>query len=126
MKAFPLVQPAPEIAPFYNHIADIIEASLNNYEKSNVHNIVVILKTMCEHKADYLDRYLPLMVKLVQKLSKDHLTPQRETPVADSADQLARMNAANPNKKLAKDTAQTLQLSISLVRFNNYRMKIIP
>ncbi len=69
MKAFPISKPNCEIASFYSHIGDIIDTSLNNYEKSNVHNIVVLLKTICDEKSDYLDRYLPSLVKMIQVCS---------------------------------------------------------
>lgn len=36
--------------------------------------MVIILKTLSNHQADYADRFLSLLVKLLQRLAKEHLS----------------------------------------------------
>jgi hypothetical protein len=73
MKAFPLSDPAPEMAGFYGRITEILDNSLQNYEKGNFFSILGALKTMSEEMPEYLDKFLPALVKLVQKLQKDRI-----------------------------------------------------
>ncbi len=73
MKAFPLSDPPPEMAGFYARITEILESNLHSYEKGNCFNILGVLKTMSEESPEYIDKFLPLLVKFVQKLAKDHI-----------------------------------------------------
>lgn len=66
MKTFPLNQPNNEISLFYNQIGESIEFILNNYEKNNLNNAITILKTYYSENAEYIDRYLPSLIKLLQ------------------------------------------------------------
>eukprot|EP01114_Cavostelium_apophysatum_P014185 TRINITY_DN3613_c0_g1_i5.p1 TRINITY_DN3613_c0_g1~~TRINITY_DN3613_c0_g1_i5.p1 ORF type:complete len:3612 (+),score=1106.25 TRINITY_DN3613_c0_g1_i5:200-11035(+) len=113
MKTYPLGQLNGEINSFYNHIAEIIEASLNNYEKSNVHSVIVILKCLCDQKAEFFDRYMASTVKMIQKLAKDHVSPQGRD--AADTDHVNRASVSNQSKKIIKESGATLLLSIGLV-----------
>lgn len=66
MKTFPISAPNSEITPFYKHISDILESNLNNYEKNHTHNTLVLLKTLSADMPEFLDRYLPLLLKVIQ------------------------------------------------------------
>lgn len=77
MKAFPLSEPAPEMAGFYGAIKEILDTCLAKYEKGQCLNVLAVLKTISEECPDYIDKFLPDLVKLVVKLAKDriHILP---------------------------------------------------
>lgn len=122
MKLFPLTNDQSEILPLYKHVGDLLEAGLNNVEKPPVppnvqaisaHGYMIILKAMCEQRPEFLDRYIPAMFRAIQKLAKDHITPQPMDVAMDN-------RTANPNlqqsvKKIVKDTGATLLLAIGLL-----------
>jgi len=66
MKAFPMSSPPPQIKPFYLKLGEIVETGLHNYEKSNIYNIIIILKTICMEQPDYIDPHLAFLVKMIQ------------------------------------------------------------
>ncbi len=51
--------------------------------------MVIILKTLSNHQADYADRFLSLLVKLLQRLAKEHLsgTTRGGSPQGDDQQQ---------------------------------------
>ena len=132
LKHFPIQKASGDTTGFYNHVADIIEQNINNYEKANVQGILQLLKTFCDEKPDFLDRYLSALLKVIQKLAREHVSPTAVaqgqaaaepgtiywyeiTNTAASADHLSRMTLTNANKKVAKENNSTLLVAINLV-----------
>lgn len=115
MQAYPISNKESEISSFYQSISDILETNLSNYEKStNIHCTVFLIKTISNIEPEFLDRYLPLVVKVFQKLAKDHVNPVPRTE-SKEGDQLARLAASNASKKIVKDTSMTLLLCLELL-----------
>jgi transformation/transcription domain-associated protein len=127
MKFFPIQ--GSEIASFYTHISDVLESALNNFEKNNISCTLLILKTICEEKSDFLDRYIPYLIKILQKLAKDHIsggngqeattsmnTTTTSNPTNQSTEAVARMPSVNNiNRKFIKDSAGTLSQLINTI-----------
>jgi len=74
--------------------------------------MVILLKTLSSHQIDYADRFLPLLVKLVQRLTKEHLSGIRgnrsladeyqvKHPSASPTPAKAPVVSPNPAKKPA-------------------------
>jgi hypothetical protein len=114
MKAFPMGS-SKLTNPFYRKLGEIIETGLHNHEKiPNVHNIIIILKTICMEQPDYLDAHLAFLTKMVQKLAKDHVSAREEkkddTPAPPPGSAAAAIAAAALN-----NTPRTLKFAIGLI-----------
>ena len=134
MKFFPIQ--GSEITSFYTHISDVLESALVNFEKNNISCTLMILKTICDEKPEFLDRYIPNLIKILQRLAKDHISggnsqdanatiPASTTAVPNatttsatglSNEAVARMPSSNNiNRKFIKDSANTLSQLINTI-----------
>eukprot|EP01098_Paradermamoeba_levis_P001622 TRINITY_DN11891_c0_g1_i1.p1 TRINITY_DN11891_c0_g1~~TRINITY_DN11891_c0_g1_i1.p1 ORF type:complete len:540 (+),score=125.67 TRINITY_DN11891_c0_g1_i1:140-1621(+) len=81
MKSQPISKPPPELIPFYQKLSEVIENGLTSFEQTpppNGLSILTILKTLSEEQQEYIDQYLGHLIKIFQKLTKDHLTPSKD------------------------------------------------
>lgn len=78
-------QKTQEAMAFYSKIGQTIESGLLGHDKGKFYSTVIILKTLCTEVPETLDRYIPGLVKLIQKLAKDHCSPSK-APTQSSSD----------------------------------------
>lgn len=93
----------------------MMETNLNNFEKSNIHGMVQILKTLCDEKQEYVDQFISPLVKAMQKLSKEHISPSTRENKEDPSNAPRVPLGTSSTKKIMKDTGIVLLLIINLL-----------
>lgn len=98
-------QKTPEAMAFYSKIGQTIESGLLGNDKGKFYSTVIILKTLCTEVPETLDRYIPGLVKLIQKLAKDHCSPSKAP--APAATEAADANASSSATDSASSSSST-------------------
>jgi len=95
--AFPIDESyKPITQSFYARVGDMLDRGLSNAEKMySQHCAVMVLKTMCECKPDFVDRYSSSLVKLFSRMVKDHIAPRRENTPAQASSLEGSTSTAN-------------------------------
>ena len=75
VKAFPPQSNSAPCVNFYKSISETIESGLQQQEKGKFFSSIIILKTICSASPELLDQYLPSLIRLLQKLTKEHCSP---------------------------------------------------
>ncbi|KAL6045043.1 putative transformation/transcription domain-associated protein [Balamuthia mandrillaris] len=74
-KTFPIDNPPTELLPFYTSISEIVGSTLLADDKrERWYGTVLILKIISATSAAYLDRFLPQLAKLLQRLVKEQVS----------------------------------------------------
>ena len=114
---FPPTKSTQPNISFYTFITEIIESGLVNHEKGKCHSSIVILKTLCSSYPELLEPYVPTLVKLLQKLAKDHCSPNTVAVTRTEPDNNAETQPPATSQsnllRLKKEAATGLQSKAS-------------
>ncbi|XP_078728881.1 transformation/transcription domain-associated protein isoform X3 [Lampetra fluviatilis] len=79
-----------ELESLYAAVGKVIYEGLTSYEKSasssptQLFGTLLILKSACSNNPSYIDRLISVCMRSLQKMVRDHLTPQTTPGVADT------------------------------------------
>ncbi|XP_071318216.1 transformation/transcription domain-associated protein [Trachinotus anak] len=76
-----------ELECLYAAVGKVIYEGLTNYEKATsntnptqLFGTLMILKSACSYNASYIDRLISVFMRSLQKMVREHLSPQQATP----------------------------------------------
>ncbi|XP_054624116.1 transformation/transcription domain-associated protein isoform X2 [Dunckerocampus dactyliophorus] len=76
-----------ELECLYAAVGKVIYEGLNNYEKATsntnptqLFGTLMILKSACSYNASYIDRLISVFMRSLQKMVREHLSPQQANP----------------------------------------------
>ncbi|XP_011602842.1 transformation/transcription domain-associated protein isoform X1 [Takifugu rubripes] len=76
-----------ELECLYAAVGKVIYEGLTNYEKATsntnttqLFGTLMILKSACSHNASYIDRLISVFMRSLQKMVREHLSPQQANP----------------------------------------------
>ncbi|XP_035826346.1 transformation/transcription domain-associated protein isoform X2 [Aplysia californica] len=73
-----------ELEALYAHVSKLIYEGLTNYDKNNggspsLFSTLMILKSACENNQCYIDRLITIFMKVLTKMTQEHLKTQETT-----------------------------------------------
>jgi hypothetical protein len=114
-REFPPSRKGAISAPLFKKISELIESCITT-DKPNVNFLLMILQNVVDDKGEFFNNCLPSLIKLVQKLAKEHITAAKEAEDAMTMKQqgLALPPSAVPKRAPLKKDSNSLSLSLSL------------
>jgi hypothetical protein len=100
-------------APLFKRISELIESCVTT-DKPNVNFLLMILQNVIDDKGEFFNNCLPSLIKLVQKLVKEHITAAKEAEEAMRQQGLALPPSAVPKRAPVKKDSTNYDLSLSL------------
>ncbi|KAI1279601.1 Transformation/transcription domain-associated protein [Halotydeus destructor] len=82
-----------ELEFLYDKVNKVILEGLSNYEKSptspqSLFSTLMILKAACVNNASYIDRIIQMFMRILQRMAREHLTPNQNDASAPMSTEL--------------------------------------
>ncbi|MEQ2174097.1 hypothetical protein GOODEAATRI_004275, partial [Goodea atripinnis] len=111
-----------ELECLYAAVGKVIYEGLTNYEKATsntnptqLFGTLMILKSACSYNASYIDRLISVFMRSLQKMVREHLSPQQANPgVTETSTALVQLII--PAVTLMGVTSELVMLSLDLVK----------